>query len=99
MTLINVFMNNSYIILIIAKSYLWIDISIKRLFSKVPIYNFNEHIYYSNKLIVTTFYLKMFSRTVIAITNKFFIIDKLKANILINIDIITLEEIDLDFNR
>ncbi len=68
--------------------------------SSIPIRGFSSKIYYSNKFTIITFFLySLVSKKpiIIYITREIYIVNNLKVKILIEVDILTLEAIVLDF--
>ncbi len=97
---IKVYSNLGYIILIINITFIPINIEIKTIPFNIPIRGLNSKIYYSNKFTIITFFLySLISKkpSITYITREIYIVNNLKAKILIRVDILTLEAIVLDF--
>ncbi len=68
--------------------------------SNIPIRGLSSKIYYSNKFTIITFFLYSLVNkkpSIIYITREIYIINNLKAKILIRVNVLTLEAIVLDF--
>ena len=66
----------------------------------IPIRGLSSKIYYSNKFTIITFFLyNLVSKkpSIIRISREIYIVNNLKAKILIRVDILTLKAIILDF--
>ena len=75
---------------------------IRKIPTKIPIRGIGSTIYYSNKFINLTFNLSSKKNNKLAlakITRKIYIIEDLKAGILIRADILILEYITIDFTN
>ena len=74
---------------------------VKRIPTRILIRSIIIELYYSNKYVVITFYLEgtIKGKTIFTkITREIYVIDDLKAGILIGVDILTLEYIVIDFS-
>ena len=74
---------------------------IKKIIIKILIYNLKSKIYYFDKYIILIFYIKSVLsnniRVFAKISKEIYIIDDLKTNILIELDILILERIIINF--
>ena len=94
-------MDINYIITIANRTFILTNFQIKKITSKISIRGLESKIYYFNKFTILIFYIKevLFdsTRTFIKIIRKIYIINNLKINILIDVDILTLERIIINF--
>ena len=75
---------------------------ILRMASKISIYKISSKLHYSDKYIVLTFYIKGSKERkvkAVKITHKIYIVDDLKANLLISTDIMVLKKIKINMRK
>ena len=91
----------SYIIIIINYTYILKENEIRKIIIKISIRGLKSKIYYFNKYIILIFYIKevLFNniRAFIKITREIYIVNNLKINIFINVDILISKRIIINF--
>ena len=95
------YINVDYIIIIANYIFILSISKIKKIIIKILIRNLESKIYYFDKYIILIFYIKRNLsnniRIFIEITREIYIVDNLKINILIDLNILILERIIIDF--
>ena len=85
----------------IDRSFISTISKVKKITIKISIRKLKSKIYYSNKYVILIFYIKsiLFNdiRTFAQITREIYIVNNLKTNMLIELDIFTLKRIIINF--
>ena len=95
------YINANYIIIIINRIFISINIKIKKIITNIFIRDLKSKIYYFDKFVIFIFYIKKMlfknKRIFIEIIKKNYIVNNLKIRIFIEINIFILKRINIDF--